>query len=190
MRRSILLTALFLASVPLSASNAQSVTIHGVNVKLGAPQEHVLWEFRSGVGMSLMSECDEAATECNSWMIMRGDRQPYDGIAGSVTFRDGVVVQASRIWEPYGEASQASAVRSVIGALRSLLGTKQAANCMVTDVSREAPAFTMSEIDVNCGDRSVSLTVHRYEGDEGFTITEYVEDEEALRQGGGDSGSE
>lgn len=129
---------------------------------------------------------DAPETECNTWVVMRGDAEPDDGLAGGVTFQDGVVVRASRTWRPHGERSQEAAVRSVVGALRSLLGNRATEICVLTERSNEGPGFAVSGIDIKCEERAISVHVHRCEGDEDVTFSEYVEDEEAIR-GEGDS---
>lgn len=179
-------TALLVVSAPFSV-RAQEVSIQAVDVELGASRTEVIRALEASQGISPKPSCQDATeAECDTWVVMRGDAEPYDGLAGGVTFQDGVVVRASRSWHPHGETSQEAAVRSVVGALRSLLGSRATEICLLTERSNEQPGLAVSTIDVKCEERTVSVHVHRYEGEEGFTISEYVEDEEAVR-GEGDS---
>lgn len=182
MRHAILVSVSLLLLLPHSV-DAQQVQIGSVHVGLDEPEDTVLARLEAASGLTVRHGCQEREG-CRSWVAMRGDEQPFDGIAGSVVFRQGRVARAARYWEPMREDSPQATTRAIVGAIRSLLGQRGASVCVVSDHSGEGPRYTQSGINIECGDgRQVSVSTSTVAGYENMTVAEYVEDEQALEGG-------
>jgi hypothetical protein len=165
MIRRLCLTMVFAVICPSTPGVSQALHLGTVELTLGSPRQEVV-ELLGRYELRRLVDADD-------WVVMTADRAQ---VLGSVSFRRDSLVAAGRIWTPQfraGDASHVEATHAIIGALRSLRSGGDG-SCMLEDSSDQRPGFDTSSILIRCGSRHISLSVHRYQGQEIIGVQEFI----------------
>jgi hypothetical protein len=140
--------ALLSATTSGAQTVAPRISIGGIELQLGMPQEEALRK------LSVLYRVQDLSP--GSWVVLRENRGEYAPL-GSITFTDDRLTFASRSWTPPGPNQSAdSLARAFFDAVRSMTGGGTR-TCLVATSEQSTTVGTMRQIELTCQGRIVTI---------------------------------
>lgn len=161
-----LAAVLLLAPGTARASDAEMV-FGAVTVKVGMPQATVIAALRTHFRV------EQIAAYPSNWAVR--PRSPSDDVdVGTLVFSDGRLSNATKSWGPRVQQEGVAFARGLWGALQSI-GDSRVTSCVVTAGQRDQPRSEVRIAKLDCGSRTVTISIIRSD------VAEYAMIHEALR---------
>lgn len=148
---------LLLCAWPLWAQkNSEQIEL-GANLKLGMAQKDALAE----VGKHYLAKPMEDASHFVVFAKpAEGEKPKWEGI---LTFKDGKLAGVERLWAYDDNESSVALAKALFGALTSVVRSGKS-TCVVEDQVSDAPDAQGETVYLNCGKRSIKISVAKVDG--------------------------
>ena len=160
---------LLLVGLPVLAQDGSDEIKLGSSLKLGMAKADTLAE----VGKHFEAK----AMEDDSHYVVfakpaEGEKPRWEGM---LTFKAGKLVAVERLWAYDDDERSVALAKSLFGALTSIVKSGKS-TCMVEDQISDAPDAQGETIYLNCGKRSIKISVAKVEGyKEDTSVSELLE---------------
>ena len=160
---------LLLVIVPVCAQDSSEQIELGANLTMGMPQAQALAE----VGKHFQTKPMQDASH---FVVFT---KPADGAKpkweGILTFKSGKLAGAERLWAYDDDERSVALTKSLFGALTSIVKSGKS-TCVVEDDVSDTPDASGETVYLNCGKRSIKISVAKVEGyKEDTSVSELLE---------------
>ena len=160
---------LLLAGLPALAQPGADEINLGANLKLGMSQSAALAE----VGKQFQTKPLEDGAHFVVFSKPKdGDKPQWQGI---LSFKGGKLTAVERLWAYDNDERSVALAKSLFGALTSVVKSGTS-TCVVQDQISDAPDAQGETVYLNCGKRSIKISVAKVEGyQEDASVSELLE---------------
>ena len=151
----VLLFALVIA--PMCAQDAGDEIELGANLTLGMPQSQVLVEVGKHFESKPMQDASHYVVFAKP---AAGEKPKWEGI---LSFKAGRLTGVERLWAYDDDERSVALAKSLFGALTSVVRSGKS-TCHVEDQVSDSPDASGETILLNCGNRSIKISVAKVEG--------------------------
>ena len=160
---------LVLVIVPVCAQDTANQIELGENLTLGMTQAQALAE----IGKHYQAK---AMQDASHFVVFQkpaaGEKAKWEGI---LTFKSGKLVGVERLWAYDDDERSVALTKSLFGALTSIVRSGKS-TCVVEDDVSDTPDAQGETIYLNCGKRSIKISVAKVEGyKEDTSVSELLE---------------
>jgi hypothetical protein len=165
-----LLWLCLLLVVPVRAQNDTDEILLGSKLKLGMPQNQVLAEVGRHYGVKALSDPTQFVV-----FTKPKDENEKPRWEGMLTFKTGKLIAVERLWAYENDENSVALTKSLIGVLNNFVKNGQS-TCVVQSLMSDAPDAQGETVFVNCGKRSLKISVAKIEGyKEDASVSETLE---------------
>ncbi len=158
-----------LAGIPLLAQNNADQIELGANLKLGMPQPQALAEVGKHYEVKAMEDKSQFVVFSKP---AQGEKPKWEGM---LSFKEGKLVGVERLWAYDDDERSVALAKSLFGALTSIVRSG-VSTCRVEDQISDAPDAQGETVYLNCGKRSIKISVAKVEGyREDASVSEVLE---------------
>lgn len=163
------MVVLLLAGLPLLAQNPGDEIKLGSNLKLGMTQAEALAEVAKNFQAKAMEDGSHFVVYAKP---EAGEKPRWEGI---LTFKAGKLAGVERLWAYDDDERGVAMAKSLFGALTSIVKSGKS-TCVVEDQVSDAPDAQGETVYLNCGKRSIKISVAKVEGyKEDASVSELLE---------------
>jgi hypothetical protein len=160
---------LLLTIAPLRAQDSSQQIELGASLTIGMSQERALAE----VGKHFQTK---AMQDASRFVVFakpaQGEKPKWQGI---LTFKAGKLAGVERLWAYDDDERSVALAKSLFGALTSVVRSGKS-TCVVEDNISDAPDAQGETVYLNCGKRSIKISVAKIEGyKEDASVSELLE---------------
>lgn len=167
MRKWMLL--MLLMAMPLLAQNGNEEIKLGSNLKLGMAQSDALAEVGKHFEAKAMEDGSHYVVFAKP---IEGQKPRWEGI---LTFKAGKLAGVERLWAYDDDERSVALAKSLFGALTDIVKSGKS-TCVVEDQISDAPDAQGETVYLNCGKRSIKISVAKVEGyKEDASVSELLE---------------
>jgi len=159
-----------LVGLPLWAQNDAEEILLGAKLKLGMTQEQVLTEVGKHYGIKPMSDPTQFVVFTKP--KDEGEKPRWEGM---LTFKSGKLISVERLWAYENDDNSVALTKSLLGVLSNFVKSGHS-TCVVQALLSDAPDAQGETVFVNCGKRSLKISVAKVEGyKEDASVSETLE---------------
>jgi hypothetical protein len=159
-----------LVGVLVSAQNEGDEIVLGAQLRLGMAQDEVLKEVGKHYGYKALSDPSQYVVFTPA--KEEGAKPRWEGM---LSFKSGKLVSAERLWAYENDDNSVALTKSLVGVLNKFVRDGQS-TCVVQSMRSDAPDAEGETVFVNCGKRSLKISVAKVEGyKEDASISEMLE---------------
>jgi len=168
--RKLLWLCLLLVGVPLSSQNETDEILLGTQLKLGMAEDYVLKEVGKHYGTKPLSDP-------NHFVVFTppehdGEKPRWEGM---LTFESRKLISVERLWAYENDDNSVALTKSLVGVLNNFVKVGNS-SCVVQSMKSDAPDAEGETVFVNCGKRSLKISVAKVEGyKEDASVSETLE---------------
>jgi hypothetical protein len=129
----------------------------GAKLKLGMSQQEVLKEIGKQYEAKQLSDPNQFVVFSKP---AEGEKPHWEGM---LTFKAGKLVSVERLWAYQNDDNSVALAKSLVGVLSSWM-KEGASKCTVESLMSDAPDATGETVFLNCGKRSLKISVAKVEG--------------------------
>lgn len=167
--RKLLLLCL-LVGLPAWAQNETDEILLGAKLKIGMAQGQVLTEVGKHYGIKPMSDPTQFVVFTKP--KEEGEKPRWEGM---LTFKAGKLNSVERLWAYENDDNSVALTKSLLGVLSNFVKSGQS-TCVVQSLLSDAPDAQGETVFVNCGKRSLKISVAKIEGyKEDASVSETLE---------------
>ena len=159
-----------LVVVPSWAQNGTDEILLGAKLKLGMAQAQVLTEVAKHYGIKPMSDPTQFVVFTKP--KEEGGKPRWEGM---LTFKSGKLISVERLWAYENDDNSVGLTKSLLGVLSNFVKSGQS-TCEIQALLSDAPDAQGETVFVNCGKRSLKISVAKIEGyKEDASVSETLE---------------
>jgi len=160
---------LLLLGMPLLAQTAIDEIKLGSSLKLGMTKTEALAEVGKHFEAKQMEDGDHYVVFVKP---PEGEKPRWEGM---LTFKEGKLAGVERLWAYDDDEKSVAMAKSLFGALNNIVRSGKS-TCVVEDQVSDAPDAQGETIYLNCGKRSIKISVAKVEGyKEDASVSELLE---------------
>jgi hypothetical protein len=160
---------LLLLGVPLLAQSGSDEIKLGSNLKLGMTKADALAEIGKHFEVKAMEDGSHYVVFAKP---TEGEKPKWEGI---LSFKGGKLAGVERLWAYDDDERSVALAKSLFGALTSIVKSGTS-TCVVQDQVSDAPDAQGETVFLNCGKRSIKISVAKVEGyKEDASVSELLE---------------
>lgn len=157
MRNWIVLVVLMIG-LPLFAQNSSNQIELGANLTLGMPQAQALAEVKKHFEAKPMEDQSHFLVYAKPAAL--GENPKWEGI---LTFQAGKLSGVERLWAYDDDERSVALAKSLFAALTSVVRSGKS-TCQVEDQISDTPDAEGETVYLNCGNRSIKISVAKVQG--------------------------
>ena len=165
-----LLWLCLLVGLPVWAQHEVDEILLGAQLKLGMTQDQVLKEVGKHYGYKALSDPSQYVVFTQP--KEQGEKPRWEGM---LTFKAGKLISVERLWAYENDDNSVALTKSLLGVLSNFVKNGQS-TCVVQSLLSDEPDAQGETIFVNCGKRSLKISVAKVEGyKEDASVSETLE---------------
>ena len=161
---------LLLIGLPLWAQGEGEEILLGARLKLGMAQDQVLKEVGKYYAYKVLSDPSQ-------YVVFTPPKEQVEKPRweGMLTFKATKLVSVERLWAYESDENSVALTKSLVGVLSNFVRDGQS-TCVVQTMRSDAPDAEGETVFVNCGKRSLKISVTKIEGyKEDASVSEMLE---------------